>query len=291
MIHKKGQRIIFYKEIKKVSIYIPAFFILGLLIVQCNSNTPVKTSIDIEDTLSYESEVKPRKSDNYRIPSPIDLFLLLESTEAHFIEESLNSPVKKVQYSTTQSRAINFGIYTADLAYCSVFGNFQGSLIYFNTAKDLAVDLGMYEGYGEEMAYRINNNLNSIDSLIDISTDSYFQATTFLEDQGLTDIMSLIMVGCWIESIYVTVESIDTFDINNPMIERVADQRFLLDNLIELLMLSEGSAIIPSVLGKLNELQEVFDVLYYNNKETLITKSQYVGIVNKIRELREEFVG
>ncbi len=86
------------------------------------------------------------------------------------------------------------------------------------------------------------------------------------------------------------MESIDTFDINDPIIERVADQRFLLDNLIELLKLSEESAIIHSVLNELMELQEVYDVLYYNNKETHITKSQFVGIVNKIKELREEFM-
>ncbi len=277
---------------KEKSILLVAFILIGVVLGSCNSKAPRQDDFVIEDTIDFvnESPIK-REENNYRIPTPIDLFLLLENSGALFMEESLNSPVKKVQYSTTSSRAINFGIYTTDLAYCSVFGNFQGSLIYFNTAKDIAVDLGMHEGYGEEMAYRINNNLNSIDSLVDISTDSYYQTAIFLENQGLSDILALIMVGCWIESIYMTIESVDTFDINDPIIERVADQRLLLDNLIELLKLSDESIAVQNVLNKLEDMQEVFDELYYNADETLITKQQYVGIANKIRELREGFVG
>lgn len=257
----------------------------------CKSNTHSKTSI-VEDDLLFEEEDQVTNQDiNYRIPTPLDMFVLVKSSGAPFIEESLNSPLNKVKYNSTVRRSINFGVYITDLTYCSVYGNFQGSLIYFNSAKEIAVDLGMYEGYGEEMATRINNNLNNIDSLIDISTDSFYQTTNFLDDQGMSDILAMIMVGCWIESSYMAIESVDKFSENNPVVERIADQRFLLENLIELCKLNLHSDAMQEVLDELLDLQEVFDNLYFNSEDVLITKAQYVDIANKIRELRQNFIG
>lgn len=263
-----------------------------IIMLGCQSNSNTESSAKRNDLFEIEDAEMPLTSQtNYRIPAPIDLFLMLENSGSKFIGEVLNSPLKRVQYSSTSNRAVNFGIYSTDLAYCSVFGDFQGSLVYFNTAKDIAVDLGLYEGYGEHMAYRINNNLSNIDSLIDISTDSYFQATTFLSDQGMSDIMALMMTGCWIESIYITIESVDHFDIEDPLIERIADQQFLLENLIELIKIDKGSVDLNEELSLLLELQEVYDTLYFNSDDVIITKEQYVSIVNKIKEVRKEFVG
>lgn len=265
--------------------------VFAFVLNACNSNPPAKTSVVEDDMLIEEDEHIASRDVNYRIPTPLDMFVLIKSSGAPFIEESLNSPLNKVKYNSTVSRSVNFGVYITDLAYCSVYGNFQGSLIYFNAAKEISVDLGMYEGYGEEIAIRINNNLNNIDSLIDISTDSFYQTTNFLSEQGMSDILAMIMVGCWIESSYMAIESVDKFSTNSPVVERIADQRFLLENLIELCKLNANSDAMQTVLIELLDLQEVFDNLYFNSEDILITKSQYVDIANKIRELRQNFVG
>jgi len=264
--------------------------VLAFVLCACSSNTTTKTNIVEEAILVADDDHMKKQGTNYRIPTPLDMFVLVKSSGAPFIEEALNSPLNKIHYNSTVSRSVNFGVYITDLAYCSVYGNFQGSLIYFNAAKEISVDLGMYEGYGEEMAKRINENLNNIDSLIDISTDSFYQTTNFLNEQGMSDIMAFIMVGCWIESTYIAFEAVDEFLLSNPIVERIADQQFLLENLIELCKLNNESDAMQEVLEKLLELQEVFDNLYFNSEDMLITKTQYVDIANKVRELRQNFV-
>lgn len=265
--------------------------ILAFVLSACNSEKSNKKKSIADDIEVEEDYITPRQCVNYRIPTPLDMFVLIKGQGAPFIEESLNSPLKLVQYNSSVSRSVNFGVYITDLAYCSVFGNFQGSLVYFNTAKEISINLGMYEGYGEEIATRINQNLNNVDSLIDISTDSYYQLTNFLNEQGMSDILALIMVGCWIESTYMAVESVDNFSSEDMIVERIADQRFLLENLIDLCKLNQESESIKIVLDKLLDVQEVYDNLYFNSDEVLITKAQYVEIANKIREVRQRFVG
>lgn len=276
----------------KITLKALTLFIVCLFLFGCTGSKNEQSKSQTSSFFELEEpEINSGDSVNYRIPTPIDLFVLMENSGIQFLPEATNTPSARVKYSTITSKALNFGVYTADMAYCSVFGNFQGSLVYFNTAKDIAVDLGMYEGYGKQMAFRINNNLSNIDSLIDISVDSYYQATNFLTEQEMSDVLALIMTGCWIESIYIVMESVDAFDVDNPLIERIADQQYLLENLIGLMKTNKKSGTIVDVLDTLKEIQEVYDVLYFNNPDVLITKHQYVNIVNKVREVRNQFVG
>lgn len=269
------------------------FKLLFLIVIACSGcGNKANKKIELSDELEVKGIVVEDASGvNYRIPTPIDIFVLLQSQKAPFVGQALNNPENSVHYNTSLSKAVNFGIYATDLAYCSVFGDFQTSLIYYNAAKELAVPLGLYEGYGEQIANRINSNLNNVDSLIDISSESYYQITTFLEDQGMSDVLALIRFGCWIESLYLAIESVDQFDQSSPIIERIVDQQLLLDNLVGILKQNTYSENVNQVLEMLVDLQEIYDTLYSNSEEVRITKKQYVNIVNKVRELRINFVG
>lgn len=274
----------------------PVFFLLSLLFLfffqACQSNTEKnKKNIDLLKVDMKKNENR-RSSINYRIPSPLDLFSLLRQNKKDFLPERLNDAENEIYYNSTLSKSINFGIYSSDLAYCSVFGSFQESLNYFKAMKKIALDLGLYEGFGKNMANRISNNLNNVDSLVEISADSYAESTNFLSSQGSLDIMATMLVGCWIESIYLTLNSIRDFDEEDTLTERIADQQLLLDNLIELINENKENSLLnlDEILNQLLDLQEEYDRLYENDEDVFITKDQYVGISNKIKVMRNTFV-
>lgn len=259
---------------------------------QSNSKKDKKNKeIDMFEVNLNENE-HISSSTNYRIPSPLDLFNLLRQSKKDFLPERLNDAENEIHYNSTLSKSINFGIYSSDLAYCSVFGSFQESLNYFKAMKKMAADLGLYEGFGKNMANRINNNLNNVDSLIEISADSYAESSIFLSSQGLSDIMTTMMVGCWVESIYLTLNSIQNFNKETTLAERIADQQLLLDNLIELINENKknSSLNLDEILNQLLDLQEEYDRLYENEENVFLTKNQYVEISNKIKVIRNTFI-
>ncbi|MDA3892472.1 MAG: hypothetical protein PF517_12475 [Salinivirgaceae bacterium] len=277
--------------------YLLAFLIVVFIAINsCQSNkgkskVEAKVEAKVESEALYENFIEvDNVGVNYKIPSPMEMFIFLEKADANFLMSKLHKVERSENYPSRKFQALNFGIYAADLAYCSVFGDFQQALNYFNTAKNLAASLGLHEGYGESMASRINGNLNNIDSLMEISADSYHLANQFLEDQGQGDILGLILVGGWIEGIYLAIESIDGLDMENPIIERIADQQVLLENLLNYLNLNENSNNISEVISELGQIQEVFDELYFNDENTLITKKQFVDISNEIKLLRNTYI-
>jgi len=258
----------------------------------CNSDkAKSKTDEPKEKDVLFENFIEVETSGvNYKIPSPMELFIFLQKTNSEFLSNKTHKVEKVNTYPSRKSQAINFGIYSADLAYCSVFGDFQQTLNYFTAAKTLANTLGLHEGFGDSIALRIDENLNNIDSLMEISADSYQLANQFLEDQGQTDILGLILVGGWIEGIYLAIESVNGSDMNNPVVERIADQQVLLENLMGYLNTNQSSKNISELMQELKKLQEAFDELYFNDENTIITEKQFVDISNEVKSLRNSFI-
>ncbi|MBI9067567.1 MAG: hypothetical protein JEZ09_09770 [Salinivirgaceae bacterium] len=250
-----------------------------------NGGVVINSDFDIDNTDKEEI-----KSENFKIPSPMEVFTFMEKSGSGFIKEVLNDPENYRNYNSQKSKAVNFGIYSADLAYCCIYEDFQGTIDYFDVVKKLASDLGLNEGFGKQMVTRIDNNLSNIDSLQEIASDSYYEATIFLEEQGLSDLLGFILAGGWMETLYLATESVKQLPLSDPVYERIADQRFLLENLKAYLKTQGNSQGVDELLVNLNELSKVYEDLYFNDENTIITQNQFVNIANKVKELRNLYI-
>ncbi len=226
----------------------------------------------------------------YKLPSPFELYQLLRDGGAKYNKDFPNPVDNLSKYNVTRTKAINFGIYASDLAYSTVFAKPQQTFFYFKVAKTLANDLGLTQGFNESIAKRIENNLNNSDSLYQITSDSYSEACNFLEEQGKADVLGYILVGGWIESVYIAVNSVDKFSPENETVMRVTEQQFLLENLLQNLNEVQKNPQIDEIINKMSSIKAAFDKLYENTGEVIITKQQFNEISSKIKELRSEFI-
>jgi len=266
--------------------------LLFVFIISCKSDKTKKVDFDInkQETL-YENFVEINNSGaSYKIPSPIEMFLFLENTNSTYLLSEIHKVENSDRYISKKDMAINFGVYSADLAYCAVYSDFQQTINYFNTVKKIADKMGLHEGFGQAIALRIDNNLSSVDSLMEISADSYHLANQFLEEQGQGDVLGLILVGGWIEGLYLAIKSVKELDTQNPVVERIADQQILLENLLGYLRNNENTNYISEVIADLERIQALFDMLYFNDENTLITKTQFVDISNEVIALRNSYI-
>jgi len=261
--------------------------ILSVLAYSCKTDTQ-----PVDQNLNTDTIVKEQVIDHntqYRLPSPVEFFLYIKENKAKYNKTILNSPDNISKYYTTASKAINFGIYASDLAYCTVFGQNQETFIYFTKAKNLADELGLTEGFDEQVAKRIDQNLNNSDSLYEITTDGYWQAVSFLEERDKSNLLPYILVGSWVESVHIAIHSVTKFKSDDQLVIRISEQQLLLENLIDHLN-SLGDDQLKDILSKLTELQAAFDLLYDNPEDVIITEEQYKEIVKQIDALRTQFI-
>jgi len=267
------------KHIITILLTIPLFF-------SC-SNQSDETSTEMDslnlskkDTIDINTKVK--------LPSPVEFYLFIRESKAQFNAVALNKKEKAINYITSSQKATNFGIYASDLAYCTVYEQQQETNDYFKTLKNLAGDLGVNEGYDKTILTRIDKNLTNSDSLYQITNDSYWKVCNYLEDNNKTNILGPILIGGWIESLYLGIHSVETFSQDNPIVQRITEQRYLLDNLLDYISTLKKTKELEMYTSKLVDLQSSFVKLASNPNNILITKEQYKEIGLKVINLRNE---
>lgn len=251
--------------------------------------------------------VSDEPQDYISIPAPDEMFSFMRDIGGEGKSTSyLNNPDNYKNYVDTKSRALNFGIYATDFLYCSTFDYGTEALKYFVNIKKLGDDLGISGVISQSTADRIKSNIGKSDSLTDISNTLYFSAIAELEKSDKASTLALVIVGGWIESMNLVTNMVKKFKADNPAIDRIAEQKYTLDNLLGYLDKYKDDANVSEVITQLNELKGVFDQLKEEStsgtvsakdgKKVLgggtkitITEAQYKAICEKIKSIHDSF--
>jgi hypothetical protein len=199
----------------------------------------------------------------YRVPTPDELFKFIKSASDKPAMHLLNDPGNVDTYVDNKTKALNFGIYSTDLAYSSSFDS-QGSdiLKYYSCIRKLGEDLNISSAFSGPIVDRIEQNLDQGDSLLSISKETYYNAYDYLEQNDRGPTLALVIAGGWIESIFIVTKLIDGYSADNPTIDRMADQRLPLENLILFLQKYEDQDEgVASAIADLTEIQAIFETL------------------------------
>lgn len=257
------------------------------------------------DTLKTETQTEQVTETFFQVPSPGEMltFIKMVGGKNNKNVSFLNSPDNQKNYIDNKSKALNFGIYSCDLSYCSIFEIGSEALKYFKVVKQLGDQVGVSSAIQPAVLKRLEGNLGNPDSLSVITDDVYFSSFEALEASKQGPTLSLVVAGGWIESLYIAT-SLAKYDVKSPVVERLADQKYTLDNLIEFLKKYESDPNVAGVLAQFTDLQSDFAKIgekeaaaaadksknvLGGGKELAITADQYKAIVDKIKTIRNSY--
>jgi len=206
-------------------------FLLGLSILNnaCKSDKKTGKEVGLEDYLTEEDifdDIDKAKKIFYSLPSPLETAMLLKTAGITYNEQLLNDLENADKYSTNKSKALNLGIYTTDLSIASLFEQAQTSLNYMNATKKLAMDMGIDDAIDEETMKRLEQNLNNRDIVMDIISETFLNSSSYLKENDQQDIAAMVLIGGWIEGLYIGTQMVGTNNIeNNKLVDRIAEQK------------------------------------------------------------------
>jgi hypothetical protein len=188
----------------------------------------------------------------------VEMSSLFQSSGAVFKQELLNSPDKMSNYVTSSKKALNLGVYAVDLSYAKVSEQLETAGKYFNAMQRMAEEMGIPSGYFKNTAERFDRNIDSKDSLIKIANEVYMASDNYLRENERYAASAQIILGGWVEAIHIAANvASSTKDIG--VIERLADQRASLANVIAMLNDYANDVDIKQNLFMLKQLQPLFD--------------------------------
>lgn len=233
------------------------------------SNDTVK---DTKDSIPAVPEKDTSKKQNvfYSIPSPIQLGQFLKRAGASYDVKVLNPLDNASKYSSTTKKALNLGVYGADLSYSAIFNQTQEIQSYLNGSKKLAEDLGISNSFSKETIKRMEANIANKDSVLEIISEIFLNSNESLKDNDQAGISSLVITGGFIEGLYVGTHVAKTVKKNEGIVTRIAELKGSLNNLITILSLEKQDADIADLINDLKSIKEVYD-------EMVVTESKAVA--------------
>lgn len=242
-----------------------AVFLFAGLLIGCKSGgskaakDEVTTDIPTDNTAVYEDIKQAEKIFN-ALPSPLESAMLIKSAGARF-DNALLNPVGNVnKYVTNKSMALNLGIYTCDLSFASMYEQTQLIIDCMTAAKKMADGLGILKAIEQSKIDELEENINNSEKIMEIVSETFMNSNSYLADNGQPAIAAMVLVGGWIEGLYISTQLVDMKDFNgNKLVGRIIDQKLSIDILFNLLEGSKGNPAVDELLGQVQKLKVVFD--------------------------------
>jgi len=267
---------------KKFNLYSSFLFLVILTLFGlsgCKSDSKkASQDVNIEDFISEDDifdDIDKAKKIFYSLPSPLETAMLIKSAGAEYDEELLNSLENVTKYTTSRALALNLGIYTTDLSFASLFDQTQTSINYMTASKKMAEGLDISDAIDMETMTRLENNLQNRDIVMDIISETFLNSSSYLKENERQDIAAIVLVGGWIEGLYLATQLVGDNSIeNNKLVDRILEQK-LSFNIVQRMLddnkekdTGEANEEIVELISELQELKDAFDKVTIETTET-----------------------
>lgn len=292
--------------------------VTGLLISIYSCNGCDSKSTTEKDLLKGDTSFNDQLLDDfnksklifYSLPSPLETATLIKKAGASFDVDLLNKVSNEPKYNTNMKMALNLGIYSADMSYTSLFDQMQNTLNYMNASRKIAERLGVLGAIDENTIKKLEQNLNDRDVVMEIISETFMNSNAYLTENDRPALMTMVLVGGWIEGLYIATQLANGSIKENPvLIDRIVFQKLSLQTVINLLGTHKNNSDIEYMIGLMNELNDIYDEIKINNSkveaetipeqhvtilrsdsETEITPEIFMRLVEKVKEIRSEFI-
>jgi peroxiredoxin family protein len=191
------------------------------------------------------------------ISSPVEMANLIKSTGVDFSQQILNNPENISNYSTSFKRALNLGVYSADLGYINSYDKSNIVVSYLLAVKSLADGIRVGQFFDFEGLKRMATNSTNLDSLMQMSVSSFNQMDSYLRNQNRSNVSALIIAGAWVEGLYIASDVIEKTK-DEELISRLGEQKEIVDILYIILKNYEQNNNFKELISYIEDLKKLY---------------------------------
>ncbi|MBL7112042.1 MAG: hypothetical protein ISS19_08890 [Bacteroidales bacterium] len=263
-------------------------------------------SVEINEKLD-STPAEPRAI-FYHMLLPVEMAHLFDQVGANYYPDILNPSDNLSRYDTPVKVALNLGVYGADLSYVKMFQRKDHSVKYLSAIHSMSAELEIPGQYYDDLLDNLEEYVSNKDSLAKISVTLFKTVDEYLRSTGNGSAAALIMMGGWVESLYISTQIYYNDQQNIKLLEKIAEQKYSLNSLISLMSNYHSEQEITEYLLMLKNLRRSYDKfeIYYKvedvdvdtiNKKISASKyyinaspEQILEISDKLAALRERII-
>jgi hypothetical protein len=259
----------------------------SILLSACGGNKQedLETSDEVLTVVGVDSQKISAQNVFNTITPRAKILELTKLANAEYNVQLLNNPDDVSRYLLESSRALNLGVYGADLNVASIYDQTQESMLFFKCVSIIAKSIGVSDSFDENMGDRMTANQSNRDSTLSIITQAFKSADLTLRKNNRPGTSSLLVAGAWIEGLYVACQTAKETK-SEAIVKEIFNEKESLNNLMELLQSSKLPEETAYVLEDLKSLKTIID----SKIDTQFTVDAMKELDSKITELRTKII-
>lgn len=219
--------------------------------------------------------------ENIPTPTSIDLMKMVNSLGVSYVFDATNSLANQENYLSTKQKALNLGVYSADLSYEVAYQRKAETEEYLKCILEMASDLNISID-ANKISDKFQNNINNVEELTTVVKDLFKDSQYILNQTSQTETALLFLVGSWVESAYICVTASDLASNNMDFLKVAVSHFEYSGTILKYLESRKDNADFTEFYETLNGLQAPIEALKadMNNLEKF---EAVAGIVKTMR--------
>jgi hypothetical protein len=268
-------------------IILPILMISFIFLTSCNScksrlaeKQQEKSELAQVDSLENQIE-----KNVYPLPTSAEVIKMLTDLEVGYII-GISNPVENTKkYFSSTKRAINMGVYGADLSYATLYNMTQMVINYLDAIRSLSNELNMSKIYNAALYDSIKKNYDNKDELVRILTNAFNDTYVYLADNDQQPLALLVVGGAWVEGMYLTTHVSEAAYQVAGISKVLLEQKKSFELFLEITKPYANDPSVSDFVAKLDPIKKVYEGL-----GTSLTEENIKDITVAITTVRELIV-
>jgi hypothetical protein len=192
------------------------------------------------------------------IPSPLEVAFLVKDLGAEYKKANMNSAEKVDTYATNYKKALNLGIYSADLGMSNLYKKNQDAINYLNAIQKLADGLKIGQHFDSNTIKKLLQNDDNMEELLKQTNQNLEKINNSLADRKQDYLSILLVTGGWVEATYL-MTLVQKEKPNAKLKERIGEQKIVLDEIMKGLDAHKSQQGFAQLIADLQKLKTAFD--------------------------------
>jgi hypothetical protein len=211
---------------------------LSMSAMACGDSSDSVDDIAVEpiDSAALEMEMDEFESPevDYHLPSALQVASIFKKSGMSYNPASTNSVDKIAQYTSDAESKLNFGVYSADLAYCITNNQANDARKFITAIQTLAEQQGMESVFeNKDLMTRFDNNLENQDSIQTIIVEIHERSQEYMEENQMEHVAAVHYAGAWVEGMHLGYSDYKVNPKNENVGFMLTEQMEILNNIIK----------------------------------------------------------
>ncbi|HOM40660.1 MAG TPA: hypothetical protein PK064_07110 [Bacteroidales bacterium] len=252
----------------------------------CKSKTGAEKQVKEQKEKEQVETIKQEIEKNvYPLPTSAEVIKMLTELEVGYIIGISNPPSNAKKYIQSSAKAINIGVFGADLSYATLYNMQQDVNDYLDAIRVLANSLNMSRIYDTKLYDSIKVNFDNRDKLVKILTDAFNETYQYLSENEQQNLALLVVGGAWVEGMYLTTH-VSEAAYNVAGISRVLlEQKKSFELYLDITRPYLDDPMIGDFVKLLEPIKKVYEGL-----STSLTEKDIKDITEAITVIREKII-